>query len=363
MRRASLLLSGLVLTADDSLDAFRERRAAGSEVDLEQLKRARDLLDAVHQGIASGGAEQWERLDAAWRAVQPGSVPAAAPASAAAPAQAPALTPAVAAAPVVAVVASVSAPMPAAPALAAPAVAAPALAAPALAAPALAAPALAAPALATPALAIARPVVGLAVAASPPAAAPPVTDKPVSPPTPAQADTAPVPSSGGAVPPASATPDDLSGATMPDAEDGDGRTVLPFTGRAVAPPSALADMQPVIYDALAQTCMQDGPLKGITLPFGPPLGALLPPDLPPLPPHLSSLSLEHYASLCAERDVYKGWEAQVEARYGLTGEGDRDAVAAHFQAQMKANREVMATWRKRYADVESWARKQQRRGG
>lgn len=65
-RRASLLLSGLVLTPDGSLDVFRERRAADATLDLELLRLARDILDEVSLAITSSEPERWARLQRAW---------------------------------------------------------------------------------------------------------------------------------------------------------------------------------------------------------------------------------------------------------------------------------------------------------
>src|SRR5262245_50333934 len=69
-RQASLLLSGLVLTPDSALELFRERRVANKALDLEHLKRARDMLDFVSAAISSGNAEQWARIEQAWKLLQ-----------------------------------------------------------------------------------------------------------------------------------------------------------------------------------------------------------------------------------------------------------------------------------------------------
>lgn len=150
----------------------------------------------------------------------------------------------------------------------------------------------------------------------------------------------------------------VSNATMPvDDQNGD-RTVLPFAGTAAPPPSAVSDVKAAM-DALGQTRMDDGPAKAVTLPFKIPPGGQPPAtEVPPLPSHLSGLDLERYAALCAERDVYKGWESQVEARYGITSAADKKAVDAHFRAQLDADPAQMESWRKQYARVQAWAREQ-----
>ncbi len=69
-RTWSLLLASLALTADDDLRAFRDRRAADPRLDLEKLRRARGLLDAVAQAIESADAGRWERLVRAFALVE-----------------------------------------------------------------------------------------------------------------------------------------------------------------------------------------------------------------------------------------------------------------------------------------------------
>jgi len=65
-RKASLLLSGLVLTPDKALETFRERRAADPTLDLAHLSRAKDILVAISRAITSSDAEGWARIEAAW---------------------------------------------------------------------------------------------------------------------------------------------------------------------------------------------------------------------------------------------------------------------------------------------------------
>lgn len=272
VRRASLLLSGLVLTGDDSLEAFRNRRVGDPSLDIDHLKRARDILDAVHEAITSGDDPgRWERVEKAWQILIEREASEAPP---------PAVSPA----------ASATAPPP--------------------------------------------------VAAGP---------RP-SPPAP------------GAITPShqADVKVEVSDSTLPvDGPQPGDRTVLPFAGAvAEPPPSAVADVKEAV-DQLSQTTMGDTSGANVTLPFKLPPGLEPPaPEGPPLPSHLSGLNIEHYAALCAARDVYKGWESQVEARYGITNEADKQAVDAHFRAQMKSDASQMQAWRKGYARVEAWARDQ-----
>jgi len=61
-----LVLSGLVLTSDDALDTFRSRRAADPELDLEHLKRARDILGVIGTAITSSSGDNWKDVERAW---------------------------------------------------------------------------------------------------------------------------------------------------------------------------------------------------------------------------------------------------------------------------------------------------------
>ncbi|MBW2523240.1 MAG: hypothetical protein JRI23_03655, partial [Deltaproteobacteria bacterium] len=115
-RQASLLLSGLVLTPDSSLDVYRERRAADGDLDLELLRHARDILDQVSLAISTAEPERWDRVERAWKVLcdspahdETGPVTAAVPTtravrpspatSAVAPAPVPAVVPSPAATP------------------------------------------------------------------------------------------------------------------------------------------------------------------------------------------------------------------------------------------------------------------------
>lgn len=70
VRGWSLLLSSLTLTPDAGLEAYRARRAGDPALDLEQLTRARGILDAVAQAIASKDRARWQRLDRAFAVLE-----------------------------------------------------------------------------------------------------------------------------------------------------------------------------------------------------------------------------------------------------------------------------------------------------
>ena len=68
VRRTALLLSALVGTPDRSLDVFRTRRAGNPDVAIDDLRRARDILDVLGSAIeARAGHAAWERVREAWR--------------------------------------------------------------------------------------------------------------------------------------------------------------------------------------------------------------------------------------------------------------------------------------------------------
>jgi len=71
-RKTSLLLSGLVLTPDGGLAQFRDRRLPDGSLDLEHLRRARDILDAVGAAITTGEPALWAQVERAWQALQAG---------------------------------------------------------------------------------------------------------------------------------------------------------------------------------------------------------------------------------------------------------------------------------------------------
>jgi hypothetical protein len=75
VRQGALLLSALVLTPDSALAAFRDRRTADPELDVELLTQARAILDALGICLRTRRAENWQRVKRAWeilRHVAPG---------------------------------------------------------------------------------------------------------------------------------------------------------------------------------------------------------------------------------------------------------------------------------------------------
>jgi hypothetical protein len=375
MRKASLLLSGLVLTPDSALDAFRKRRAADPELDDAHLRRARDLLDAIADALTSTDDEKWKRIERAWDVIQgnkpglatpappasavagpaSGSAPASAPSSAAPATPGPTATPAPDASPASVPAAPNSGPAPPPP------VGTPL-------------PEDQAP----PAMAAAKP------SASPwakPAPQPAVAPPPVPASAPARPPSAPAPN-------APATPAVTTSASRSAAEnigidvealnkiklDSDeigtlpadavfaSKKPLPFNNPPNAPPkrmdhperdplgetrTAFHDLdfvnQPIPFDAKAPDSFQ-------------PTERLDTSKTPELPQHLAHMTLEQYAALCAECTVSPEWTQQIHARYGIRSPEDRKALDNHWQSHILGNANVANTYKWHYARYEEWAK-------
>ena len=89
IRKGALLLSALVLTPDAALEAYRAKRVADPELDLALLEKARDILDGLAFALRSGRRSDWRHVERAWETMrkiappdetaQPGASAAATP--------------------------------------------------------------------------------------------------------------------------------------------------------------------------------------------------------------------------------------------------------------------------------------------
>jgi hypothetical protein len=70
IRNGALLLSALVLSPDSALERYRDQRAGDRQLDVEQLRRARDVLDAVAFAIAGAEPARWTHVEQAWTALR-----------------------------------------------------------------------------------------------------------------------------------------------------------------------------------------------------------------------------------------------------------------------------------------------------
>ena len=86
----------------------------------------------------------------------------------------------------------------------------------------------------------------------------------------------------------------------------------------------------------------------------------VPDEPPPVPENLPELSVEQYASLCVDRTMSPGAEAEVAQRYRvLTIEALR-ALDARWSQRFQAEGELYHHWQQAYAQYEAWVRSQKR---
>jgi hypothetical protein len=318
VRGWSLLLSSLALTPDVGLGSFRDRRAGDPKLDLEKLKVARGVLDAVAQAIESKDPGRWHRLERAFALLErdallpldqadggkdtSSAIPAKqttspnAPAPSAEPAstmeqasqeQAPALV----AAPTpintyalggfvnpAAAVTPAGVPQP-------PRVFAPS---------------------------------ALAVSPPPLAVPPPVSKKPV--PSPIDINQA-----GGA---------------------GGDRTVLPFTGGPGVPPPMAAD-EP--HSDVGSTATVDAVVIDDALPFVSEEDTVRAPAAIAL-----SLVLQPYASFCVERELYAGRISEVRARYGIADLATETTLDQKWQTVLGADATLRADFDAKCKSYREW---------
>ncbi|MFP6683334.1 MAG: hypothetical protein VB934_01415 [Polyangiaceae bacterium] len=305
LRKASLLLSALVLTPDDALDSYRDRRAADPKLDTESLKRAREVLDAVGFCIRGKDADNWRRLDQAWEIIRKITPPPPEEEAAPEPAK--------------------KAEAPKAETKVAP-VKGEAKAAPEPVAPAEP-----------------KPVAPPPPVKPPPAEAPPVVQPPpVSQPS-------PVSQSGGASPWATAQASAPEAPSAPEVPDGYetaaldiakvmGGAPLPFQDGAPARPPAAstpADEAPPSIDPFETEAIDMTKIDLDVMPFSQPrpaAGAATSAGAP-----APELTLEQYASMCAELQSDPSQAAAVDTRYGATDEAASHALQTSWQAKLSAD--------------------------
>jgi hypothetical protein len=362
IRKASLLLSTLVLTPDSALEVFRERRVANPALELDHLRHARDILDRIHEAIAHNDREQWSRMEEAWRLLsaaprRQSSVPSPPPLVTSAPAS---------------------------------------------------------PAMPTPSPLPSPPLASAPSAPPPRIWSPPSNDRsseevtsvafePTGPETPFESP----PSTRPGVDQESEDPNESTSLALP-------RAHLPATPfRAVAPavpfkrpggpavratpfdhpaPNPSSPIEPASdaasFDARITQDLSDGEsedrltltadgsdLAGDpALPFHgeepdeadmtqPSMKAVRPVPASagansnaPLPPHLAGLTLEQYASLCAESNLYQAFMPQVHARYGIQSDDQRRALDEHWRARLAVDAELAGEWAKLCRRYEEWAK-------
>jgi hypothetical protein len=371
VRKASLLISGLMLTSDADLEAFRKRRAANPDLDPAHLRRARDLLDAIAEAIASTDEARWGAVARAWAALRvDGAAPGERHSDRGTSVNVPEVT-----------LQSMGAAGGPAPPPRVGTVLGPDQIPEGIEIPHKPSPWL-------------KPIAAMEASAQtglgqpravppPPRSQPPAL--PVQPPAPAQAPpppphSAPPPPLHAGSPPSLATlnsPYGLRPAPAPPAvevpppgvdiaaldkiklDSGDPATMpaevvatgsLPFRGaRAAPPPSALEDSYE--HDPLNRTtAAADLPAlvkSARSLPFDPQAE---------LAPHLASITLEQYATLSAECSMSPAWSETIQQRYGIRSAEERTALDRLWRRRIVEDEELSRLYRWHFSRYQEWAR-------
>ncbi|MBW2455615.1 MAG: hypothetical protein JRI68_13940 [Deltaproteobacteria bacterium] len=299
-RKASLLLSGLVLTPDSGLEVFRDRRLADATLDLEHLRRARDILDVLGEAITTCEPARWAQVAQAWQALRQGQGP---PTAELIP---PPTDPLAGAGIDVAALNRVKLDGDEAKTL---------------------------------------PADGLNVAAD----ALPFTGARAKPPPPAldvEPDGDPLRATMGldgaplgeesALPFHKVPAASPSGASGSSTEEGEDDELLSMTDEAPTGRRPLAD---------------DEVTKAIVLPLETPSDAGA-----ELPKHLVELTVEQYAALCAECAARPEWVDEIHTRYQVSDAAQRGALDHLWKERMAADSEVERTWRWHYERYQEWAK-------
>jgi len=297
VRKGALLLSSLVLTPDDALKGFRKRQTARPDVELEALKEARDLLDAIGFALRSTKHSDWQKLRDASQAMRgvkppppedeegPAVIPGAeAPPAPSPPQEVPKEQPSDAS----------SSPVP------------------------------------TPTPSPVRTPAPLDPAPAPPA---PAMAAPPPPPVPAPL---PVLGADDAVPDGTAAirPQDIIAAAQ----------ALPFSGKGAAP-QPVADQLPPRDLSADETGFVVSPFEDEPIPFETKHD---PPGSP------KDLTLEQYASFCAECTIWPSQLEQVRRRYGLESEGQHRQLDDAWSSALTADGAKRAEFNRLVAQYMQW---------
>lgn len=306
IRKGSLLLSTLVLTPDSALDAYRDKRIADPKITVEQLKRAREALDAIAFAIRSKNGANWRRLDEAWEILRKNQPPKDEPEPAApTPPDIP------------------GAPSP----------------------------------VSAPPAARESPPIAPAAPESRPFAQPPAPALEVPAPIPISYQPAPAP----LAPPSFVVPHAPPLASDRPRVDVDATmevsvvpidSTLPFQGTKSAPGSALDDLEPLSHDDLDGTSALGVHLDlGDVLPFGEG------PKPPPPPPSSSpEMTVEQYASLFAERQAQPERRPEIDRKYGVTDPAASLALDDRWQARFATDHALHQRFRNLVEQYVTWIR-------
>ena len=129
---------------------------------------------------------------------------------------------------------------------------------------------------------------------------------------------------------------------------------LPFG--AIPSPEFLASLDAPRSPPSPGATMAGGGDVRVTLPFAKPATAA-----GSKPARFPRLTLESYASLCAELSVYPDRAADILGKYGVTDDEARRAVDDDWGARLAENADTREEWERLRATHEGWLRQQPRR--
>lgn len=139
------------------------------------------------------------------------------------------------------------------------------------------------------------------------------------------------------------SPEPLQGAKTP--------TVLPFS--AAPSPSFVAEMSAPRPD------VPEAKVGGATLPLGVDLLGAMRQELPFKKANAAAprLTLDTYASLCAELSVFPEHAADILTKYGITDEAGRRTVDREWAERLSAHPTTQAEWQRKVTEFRAWLKR------
>ena len=78
-----------------------------------------------------------------------------------------------------------------------------------------------------------------------------------------------------------------------------------------------------------------------------------------LPAHLTPITLDKYATLCAECEFAPNSVNEIHGRYGIRDQQDREQVDHFWRSRMANDPKLSETYRWHYSQYEKWAKSNQ----
>ena len=160
-------------------------------------------------------------------------------------------------------------------------------------------------------------------------------------------------------PPEELDDDETAGKTL-DGEDVTALpVVLPFRGSepsgAAEPPAAEAFDEPTVRMApVALPAPPSVPGAVATPPPATPTARALPAP----PPHLAAMTVEQYAALCAECAVHPTWMKGIHTQYEIQSAEQRTTLDRHWRERLARNDELMKLWQYHFGRYRRWFEQQ-----